>query len=103
MAGSRPFFCRDPEEMRRSKPARVDELDYGRGLDECKRNAIPMRQFGRHNVRISALGLCGHHWETHLTAHRRRPRRRAVDGGITFFDIVGNIIAAKLKTGWEPA
>jgi aryl-alcohol dehydrogenase-like predicted oxidoreductase len=49
--------------------------------------AIPMRSFGRHDVRVSALGYGGHHLgdaEDQATAIRLV--REAVDGGITFFD-----------------
>ena len=48
---------------------------------------IPLRQFGRHDVRISALGFGGHHLgdaPDERTAVRLV--RQAVDGGITFFD-----------------
>lgn len=48
---------------------------------------IPTRQFGGHNVHISALGLGGHHLgdaEDENTA--ARIVHEAVDGGITFFD-----------------
>src|SRR5260370_14017393 len=49
--------------------------------------AIPLRQFGRHQVRISALGFGGHHLgdaPDERTAVQQV--RDAVDGGITFFD-----------------
>jgi aryl-alcohol dehydrogenase-like predicted oxidoreductase len=48
---------------------------------------IPTRRFGRHEVRVSALGYGGHHLgdaEDQATAIRLV--REAVDGGITFFD-----------------
>jgi len=48
---------------------------------------VPMRQFGRHDVKVSALGFGGHHLgdaENEETAVRLV--REAVDGGITFFD-----------------
>src|SRR5207302_1720957 len=49
--------------------------------------AIPLRQFGRHQVRISALGFGGHHLGD---APDERTAvglvREAVDAGITFFD-----------------
>jgi len=49
--------------------------------------AIPLRQFGRHQVRISALGFGGHHLGD---APDERSAvglvREAVDAGITFFD-----------------
>jgi aryl-alcohol dehydrogenase-like predicted oxidoreductase len=50
-------------------------------------NSIPLRQFGRHDVKISALGYGGHHLgdaEDQTTAVRLV--QEAVDGGITFFD-----------------
>src|SRR5689334_6505659 len=50
-------------------------------------NLIPLRQFGRHEVRISAVGFGGHHLgdaPDQRTAVRLV--RAAVDGGITFFD-----------------
>src|SRR5580704_11904116 len=50
-------------------------------------NGIPMRQFGRHDVKVSALGFGGHHLgdaEDEDTAVRLV--REAVDGGVTFFD-----------------
>ena len=50
-------------------------------------DAIPLRQFGRYKVRISALGFGGHHLgdaPDERTAVRLV--RQAVDGGITFFD-----------------
>src|SRR3954462_14731598 len=50
-------------------------------------DAIPLRQFGRHNVRISALGFGGHHLGT-APDERAAVQlvRQAVDGGVTFFD-----------------
>ncbi len=48
---------------------------------------IPLRQFGKHDVKISALGFGGHHLgdaEDEKTAIELV--HRAVDGGITFFD-----------------
>ena len=50
-------------------------------------SGIPMRQFGRQNVQISALGFGGHHLgdaEDEQTAVRLV--REAVDNGVTFFD-----------------
>jgi uncharacterized protein len=48
---------------------------------------IPVRNFGKSKVKISALGLGGHH----LGAAKDEPTavrlvHRAVDGGISFFD-----------------
>jgi len=49
--------------------------------------SIPMRQFGRHDVKISALGFGGHHLGDAEDANTAvRMVREAVDGGITFFD-----------------
>ncbi len=50
-------------------------------------DSIPLRQFGRHQVKISALGFGGHHLgdaPDERTAIRLV--RQAVDGGVTFFD-----------------
>ena len=49
--------------------------------------SIPLRQFGKTDVRISALGLGGHH----LGSAKDEPTaveivHRALDGGITFYD-----------------
>jgi uncharacterized protein len=50
-------------------------------------SAIPLRQFGRHRVKISALGFGGHHLGDAPDEHTAvRLVREAVDGGITFFD-----------------
>src|SRR5271167_4339011 len=50
-------------------------------------DAIPLRQFGRHNVRISAIGFGGHHLgDAPDEPAAVRLVRQAVDGGITFFD-----------------
>src|SRR5713226_9924037 len=49
--------------------------------------AIPLRQFGRHEVKISALGFGGHHLgDAPDEGTAVRLVRQAVDGGITFFD-----------------
>ena len=50
-------------------------------------SGIPMRQFGRANIKISALGMGGHHLgaaEDEKTAIQLV--HEAVDGGVTFFD-----------------
>jgi predicted aldo/keto reductase-like oxidoreductase len=48
---------------------------------------IPLRQFGRHNVKISAMGFGGHHLgDAPDQSTAVRLVRQAVDGGITFFD-----------------
>jgi aryl-alcohol dehydrogenase-like predicted oxidoreductase len=50
-------------------------------------DAIPLRQFGRHNVKISAIGFGGHHLgDAPDQSTAVRLVRQAVDGGITFFD-----------------
>jgi uncharacterized protein len=50
-------------------------------------NAIPMRQFGRHEVKISALGFGGHHLGDAPDERTATSLvRQAVDGGVTFFD-----------------
>ena len=49
--------------------------------------AIPLRQFGRHKVKISAVGFGGHHLgDAPDEPTAVRLVRQAVDGGITFFD-----------------
>ena len=49
--------------------------------------AIPLRPFGRHDVRISALGFGGHHiGDAPDEGAAVRLVRNAVDGGVTFFD-----------------
>jgi len=50
-------------------------------------SSIPLRDFGKTNVQVSALGLGGHHLgdaENEKTASRIV--HEAVDGGVTFFD-----------------
>jgi aryl-alcohol dehydrogenase-like predicted oxidoreductase len=50
-------------------------------------SAIPLRPFGKTDVKVSALGLGGHHLgdaQDEKTAHRLV--HEAIDGGITFFD-----------------
>ena len=50
-------------------------------------NSMPMRKFGRQDVRVSALGFGGHHLgEAADEGTAVRLVRDAVDGGITFFD-----------------
>jgi aryl-alcohol dehydrogenase-like predicted oxidoreductase len=50
-------------------------------------DTIPLRQFGRHNVKISAIGFGGHHLgDAPDEPTAVRFVRQAVDGGITFFD-----------------
>jgi hypothetical protein len=49
--------------------------------------AIPLRQFGGNEVKISALGFVGHHLgDAPDEGTAVRLVRQAVDGGITFFD-----------------
>src|ERR1700721_3595711 len=50
-------------------------------------DANPPRQFGRHDVKISAIGFGGHHLgDAPDESTAVRLVRQAVDGGITFFD-----------------
>src|SRR5579871_2397517 len=50
-------------------------------------DGIPLRQFGRHDVKISAIGYGGHHLgDAPDQSTAVRLVRQAVDGGITFFD-----------------
>jgi uncharacterized protein len=50
-------------------------------------DAIPLRPFGSHEVKISALGFGGHHLgDAPDESTAVRLVRQAVDGGITFFD-----------------
>jgi uncharacterized protein len=50
-------------------------------------DTIPLRQFGRTNDRISALGLGGHHLgDARSVEAAIRIVHEAIDGGITFFD-----------------
>ena len=50
-------------------------------------NAIPLRHFGRNDVKISAIGFGGHHLgDAPDQSTAVRLVRQAVDGGITFFD-----------------
>jgi uncharacterized protein len=50
-------------------------------------DAIPLRQFGRHDVKISAIGFGGHHLgDAPDQSTAVRLIRQAVDGGVTFFD-----------------
>jgi aryl-alcohol dehydrogenase-like predicted oxidoreductase len=52
-----------------------------------KTTEIPSRQFGRHDVHISALGFGGHHLgDAPDEATAIRLVHDAVDGGVTFFD-----------------
>ncbi|MGA2595734.1 MAG: aldo/keto reductase [Bryobacteraceae bacterium] len=49
--------------------------------------SVPMRQFGRHDVKVSALGLGGHHYgDLDDESVAIKIIQGAVDGGITFFD-----------------
>jgi aryl-alcohol dehydrogenase-like predicted oxidoreductase len=56
-------------------------------MPQAMNGTIPLRKFGRHDVKISALGFGGHHLgdaPDEQTAIRMV--HEAVDGGITFFD-----------------
>ncbi len=49
--------------------------------------SIPLRPFGRADVRVSALGMGGHHLgEPRTVTEAIRLVHEALDGGITFFD-----------------
>jgi aryl-alcohol dehydrogenase-like predicted oxidoreductase len=53
----------------------------------AKGDAIPMRPFGNKEVRVSALGLGGHHLGELKTVEQAIALvHEAIDGGITFFD-----------------
>src|SRR5262245_55380257 len=56
-------------------------------MPKSNRDAIPSRQFGRHQVWISALGFGGHHLGD-APGERAAVElvRQAVDGGVTFCD-----------------
>jgi uncharacterized protein len=50
-------------------------------------SGIPLRKFGRHEVRVSALGFGGHHLgDAENVQAAVRMVQEAVDNGITFFD-----------------
>src|SRR5712671_7695547 len=50
-------------------------------------NGIPLRKFGRHEVKVSALGFGGHHLgDAENVQVAIRLVQGAVDNGITFFD-----------------
>ena len=50
-------------------------------------SGIPLRKFGRHDVKVSALGFGGHHLGDAENAQVAiRLVQEAVDNGITFFD-----------------
>jgi aryl-alcohol dehydrogenase-like predicted oxidoreductase len=62
-------------------------MTFANGEAMPQNSDIPLRQFGRSKVKISALGFGGHHLgdaEDEATAVRLV--QEAVDGGITFFD-----------------
>jgi aryl-alcohol dehydrogenase-like predicted oxidoreductase len=49
--------------------------------------SIPLRQFGKHDVKISALGFGGHHLGDATDENTAiNLVHRAIDGGVTFFD-----------------
>jgi uncharacterized protein len=57
------------------------------GTQEPQTGAIPMRNFGRHDVKVSALGFGGHHiGDAPDVQTAVRIVQEAVDSGITFFD-----------------
>jgi len=52
-------------------------------MPNTNRDPIPLRQFGRHEVKISALGFGGHHLgDAPDESSAVRLVRQAVDGGI---------------------
>ena len=56
-------------------------------MPDINGGAVPLRQFGRHKVKISAVGFGGHHLgDAPDEPTAKRLVRQAVDGGITFFD-----------------
>src|SRR5246127_5183306 len=63
------------------------------GIESLARSAdeptsgIPLRKFGRHDVKVSALGFGGHHLgDAENVQVAMRLVQEAVDNGITFFD-----------------
>src|ERR1700739_4234160 len=63
------------------------------GIESLARSAdeptsgIPLRKFGRHDVKVSALGFGGHHLgDAESVQVAMRMVQEAVDNGITFFD-----------------
>src|SRR6202795_1909296 len=56
-------------------------------MQQSSSGSIPLRQFGRHPVKISALGFGGHHvGDAPDEKTAIQIVQEAVDGGITFFD-----------------
>ena len=56
-------------------------------MTQSSGGTIPVRQFGKSDVKISALGLGGHHLGAAPDQHTAmRIVQEAVDGGVTFFD-----------------
>src|SRR3984957_8328103 len=56
-------------------------------MQNTSTRAIPLRQFGRTDAKISILGFGGHHLgDAPDEATAIRIVQEAVDGGITFFD-----------------
>jgi aryl-alcohol dehydrogenase-like predicted oxidoreductase len=56
-------------------------------MTQATTGAVPLRKFGRHDVRVSALGFGGHHLGDAADENTAiRMVQEAVDGGITFFD-----------------
>jgi hypothetical protein len=73
---------------------RIQLRNYG------NQHVLPSRHFGKTDVRISALGLGGHHLGV---AKDERSAveivHRALDGGITFYDCCWEYIAESPRTG----
>jgi uncharacterized protein len=68
-------------------PRNRADLEALTGSVEETSSGIPLRKFGRHEVKVSALGFGGHHLgdaENEQVAIRMV--QEAVDNGITFFD-----------------
>jgi predicted aldo/keto reductase-like oxidoreductase len=64
--------------------ARVDSVSK---WADVPTTGIPLRKFGRHDVKVSALGFGGHHLgDADNVQVAMRMVQEAVDNGITFFD-----------------
>jgi uncharacterized protein len=56
-------------------------------MPQTTTGTVPLRKFGRHDIRISALGFGGHRLgDAANESTAIRMIQEAVDGGITFFD-----------------
>jgi predicted aldo/keto reductase-like oxidoreductase len=71
-----PLFATNPDPSDARPPAANETA-----------NGIPLRKFGRHEVKVSALGFGGHHLgDAENVQVAIRMVQEAVDNGITFFD-----------------